>query len=117
MKKWFGLLLCFSLAAQDFTIKKKKEPSINMLKEECCQLQGDFLRLVPDILSSIAQVQSKAINAIQGYFESDKQSLCEIMTKEQLIAANKKGEEILKKIEELTLSLSDYTNFLSTIKK
>jgi hypothetical protein len=118
MKRIAMMIVCFGVlhAEHDFTVKKKKkEPSVQVIKENCCELFGDLLKEIPTLLQETAHVQTRSLGAIQGFFESDKQSLCERMTKEQLSICNKKVETVLEQMDSLIAQLHELDVFLVTI--
>ncbi len=111
------LFLFFSIAANEFVVKKKKEPSLGQLKEINCQLFGDYLKTVPVLLNEVSRVQLKAIDALQGYFESDKKSLCERMSKEHHKLCQQKIEAIHQQMEQLIETLQEFDQLCLTIGK
>jgi hypothetical protein len=86
-------------ATAEFTEKRnKKNPSISLLKEECCEQFGELLKTVPSLLQSVAQVQTEAVNIIQGFWESDKQSWCEKASRQKLTVCNERLQALQAKI-------------------
>ncbi len=92
---------CEGDVAQSFTAKRKKGPSANSLKEQCCTSFGEVLSQSAGILSSIGLVQSNAVEIVSGYAQGDKQSWCEKASREQLKLCHEKLTLVGKKIEEL----------------
>lgn len=102
-----GIFLLQANAAEDFTIKpKKKTLSANALKEECCQVCGDLVALLPNALHTIADVQTVSAQFIAGYFESDKQSFCMKADRDKLGQCLERLENIRAAYERLDEELA-----------
>lgn len=109
------VLVCATsiLFASEFIQKRpKKGPSMGALKEQCCQRFGDSVKQQAPLLSHIAQFQQKAIDAIEGYWQSDNSSWCLTASKEKLIAMN---EKLALLEQQQKVLIAQYENLLKEI--
>ena len=91
---WYG--------SAQFTEKRvKKGPSMATLKEQCCQEFGDILKQVPNMLRKVAALQEKALQAISGYWEGDKESFCNSASRQKLTTCKARLETLQEKISVL----------------
>lgn len=102
----------FLIASEFIQKKSKKGPSMGALKEQCCQLFGDIVKEQASLLTQIAQFQQKAINAIEGYWQSDNSSWCLTASKEKLVQANEKLPRLETKLK---LLIAEYENVLKDL--
>ena len=102
-----GALLLHAAKPEEFTVKpKKKNVSVNTLREECCQVCGDLVSILPDALHTIADVQTVSAQMIAGYFESDKQSFCMKADRDKLAQCLERLENIRAAYERLAEELA-----------
>ncbi len=91
---WYGVA--------QFTEKRiKKGPSMATLKEQCCLEFGEVLKLVPDMLRKAAALQEKSIEAINGYWQGDKESFCNVASLEKITKCRARLEMVREKISVL----------------
>ena len=99
----FFVVICLVSAwytTAQFTQKReKKGPSLATLKEDCCQEFGEILKLVPDCLRKISDVQDLSVAAIQGYWQGDKTSFCGCASRQKLTACNERLHALKQKVE------------------
>jgi len=106
-RKMIGLFLCMCIVfvwygMAQFTEKRvKKGPSMATLKEQCCQEFGDILQQLPDMLRHVAAVQEKAMYAIRGYWQGDKESFCSTASREKLTNCRARLEKVREKVSTL----------------
>ncbi len=102
MVSLFFTLIVSEQDSQSFTSKRaKRGPSMGTLKESCCELFRDYLSESALLLSSVSNLQSKSLLAIEGYFKSDKSSWCEVASREKLTLCKNKLSEVNDKLAEL----------------
>lgn len=94
-----GLLGIIGLTAHEFTIKREKHVSTNTLKEECCEQCGMLLKQIPILLHTVAQLQTTAVAAIEGYWQGDKQSWCAQASRQKLQLCRDRLMNVQKKID------------------
>lgn len=72
--------------AQSFIVKKKKTklPSMNKLKEQCCQELTEIMEVIPAIMHELADIHQLSQANIRHYVENEKQGLMGIQKKESL---------------------------------
>lgn len=86
-----------------FTEKRiKKGPSMSALKEQCCQLFGEIVGLIPDMLRNMADLQEKSVKSISGYWHGDKESFCSTASRETLAASKVSLEQLKEKMSALS---------------
>lgn len=103
------LLLTFLYApdsdqpSQTFTAKRsKKGPSIQSLKESCCEQFGMFLSQSSQLLTAIGRLQTHSIGALEGYMKGDKTAWCENASREKLAKHKQQWEQLNEKISQLS---------------
>lgn len=68
--------------------KKEKVPSVNQLKQDCCEVHTEIIQTVPDMMRAIANVQQQAFDLLEKYCKGESSCLSNA-TKEQLDKYNK----------------------------
>ncbi len=108
------LLSAWYIAAQFTQKREKKGPSIATLKEDCCSEFGDILKLIPDCLRKIGDIQEYAVAAIQGYWQGDKTSFCGCASRQKLTVCNERLRRLKQKME---ASLTEFGLCIAELQK
>lgn len=106
-----GLALCTGSALrapEQFVIKKDdtKKKSIGAMKEECCQIGGDIIKCIPDLLRDVADMQQLATHLVDSYIQGDKESFCQKATKEQLVICMDELQALQESVEKIQSEIS-----------
>ena len=103
-----AIIISTGFLSAQFTEKRvKKAPSMNTLKESCCTAFGDVLHASAELFSSLANVQSQALKAVEAYAHGDKKGWCATASRETLSTCEKKLQSLHARIEILQQECKD----------
>lgn len=108
------LLPSLYILGESFVTPKKKTPSINKLKEECCQECATILELTPELLRAIANIQQTALSNVRCYMDDGKEGFIATKSKEQLVTSHEKLVALRTDLEALTKQINSARAFLET---
>lgn len=98
----FIMIFSTIIVYASFTEKRgKRGPSIGSLQESCCELFADFLQSSSRFLTVQGKMQLHAVDAIEGYARSNKESWCMNAPKQKLMLCKEKLEKCNTHFNEL----------------
>lgn len=103
---WFSGIMCCLLStlimAESFVVKKekkRKQPSMNTLKEQYGHESGKLIKHLSKLQKHTAQLQRVLIDDVYGLLDDDKTSNIVNATKDQLEERTRKIEKMLQQIQ------------------
>lgn len=112
-----ALLLTLCVSAQFTEKRAKRGPSMNSLRETCCQKIGDVLRSASQALCSIGSFQADALGVIEGFVENDKEGWCRTASRETVSQCVERLEQLEKTLEKIRAECDAIQKLIGTSQK
>ncbi|HZW61558.1 MAG TPA: hypothetical protein VFF04_05020 [Candidatus Babeliales bacterium] len=113
---FFSVGLCYAMitSTESFIIEQPKKTSSKNNKTKCCDALTDSLKLSPQLLKQIAELQDAGLDMITAMLED---SFFVIASKEDLQKAAQEYEQFKNRQEEIELLLQEQLDFLQAQQK
>lgn len=113
---FFCVGLCYAAvtSTESFVLEQPKKTSSKNNKTKCCEALTDSLKLSPQLLKQIAELQDAGLDMITAMLED---SFFVIASKEDLQKAAGEYEQFKSRQEEIELLLQEQLDFLQAQQK
>lgn len=105
----------FILSNQFVAKKKEKLPSTNTLKMDCCELHTEIIKMVPEMMRVIADVQQQAFEVLERYCKGES-SCFTGASKEQLAKYGKLLNNIATLCQNFTTEINAQLRAINELK-